>query len=449
MLSRRDPPERDGAPVRGEDGPRRPAVASCEGRGRPGGERGRGIERKAPDGRGRRQLAPGHPGAVRGEAGAVRDGRSWRRHRLGGADGGPPLLVEGDPVYRVARRFSLASEPEGPRSARDADSVDPRSGVEPHEVAAVGLHRPYLRLREARLGRDEVDAVAVGRPGGRAVAADRAPRVRHGERRPPGRVDDPDRRRSEPGRRGRRDVGERRRLERDAPAVGGEGGAGAEAREEARGASGGRHDPDPPAVLRMEGQEAAVGRPGGLHVVLAVAREGASRPAGERADVNLELPVRHHRRGELVAPGRERREELERAGSAERLRGAGGERGLRRVTAAAAGERDDEGGEDGPKVRRRPARESGSVFHRDLRSADLSPSRRRPDGRTDASRLLRTGGRMVRASARPTLRSRKAPRGYDGRSGGAPCPEPSRRWSGPCVPRSSAGRGRERPGSAD
>lgn len=266
------PRERDGAPVREKTGhvarPSPPVKARAvrwraRSRIEPEGSRwprSSSARSRPPGSRPRRSW--GCAGQPSPEASSPRPGR--RRcdpARRGGGPGG-------------GRRSTLLPglEPESPRSARDADSVDPRADVEPHGVAAVGLHRPDLRLREARLGCDEVDAVTVGRPGGRAVAPDRAPRVRHGERSgASGRVHDPDRRRSEPGRGGCRDVGEG--VDWNATRrPSGRGGTGAEAREETRGASGGRHDPDPPAVLRMESQ--------------------GSRPSGDQAGWTLFRPSR-------------------------------------------------------------------------------------------------------------------------------------------------------------
>ena len=321
--------------VRREDRPGRPPVAGREQGGWPGRQaRGR-VDGQAPDRRRRRQLAPGDLSSVGREARASRNVGVERRGGFGGARHGPPAVAERKAVEGVAPLLVLRAEPEGLPVGRDARLVEPRAGVEPHEVGPVGLDRPDLRLREARLGGDEVEAAAVGRPGGGAVPAPRVPGGRHAERRPAVGADDPDRRRRQARRRGGGDVGEGRRLERDPLAVGREGGARPEGREEPRLSAGGRNDPEAAAVLGVERDELAVGGPGRLDVVLAVPRQGAAGASRERPDVDLELPVRHDRRGELVsraarAPGRARgRWRFRGASACRRAEGRAGKGGRR------------------------------------------------------------------------------------------------------------------------
>ena len=285
-----------------------------------------GVDRQAPDGRGRRQLAPGHLPPVGREARAA---RARRRRTVVAASTGPAAVA---PVLRRAgdgRGRSPPARPAPPNqralpSGRDARLVEPGARVEPHEVGPVGLHRPDLRLREARLGRHEVEAGAVGRPGGRAVAPHRAPGRRHAARGPSVRVDDPDRRRGEPGRRGRGDVGEGRRLEGDALARRARTRARAEAGEEARLSPFGRNDPDAAAVLRVERDRAC--RPGdqaGWTLFLPSRVSGRPGPPERGRTWISSFPFDMTDVASSVAVGRERREELEGAPAAERLRRSG------------------------------------------------------------------------------------------------------------------------------
>ena len=348
------------------DRPGRSPVTGGE-HGRCSGRQTRGrVDGQAPDRRRRRQLAPRDLSTVRREARAPRHVGVDRGDRFGGTRHGSPAVAERKAVQGVASLLVLCAEPEGLPVGGDTWLVELRAGVEPHEIGSVGLDRPDLRLREAWFGGDEVEAAAVGRPGGSAVSAPRVPGCRHAESRPSVGTDDPDRRRSQPRRRGGGDVGERGRLEGDPLPVWREGGARPERREEPRLAAGGRDDPEAATVLGVERDELAVGGPCRLDVVLAVPREGPAGASLQGPNVDLELSARHDRRGEVVAERRERREELEGADAPEGLRRTGGRRGGPGRACAAPGRREDDRHDESRKGELHPARGGGTAFHQRL-----------------------------------------------------------------------------------